>query len=136
MADSLFIRTLLSAINGGWFLAFKQRRDARQAAMAVDKAMFTSAVVITALDIDWEQGNLFTKALGANSAMTFSNLRNGKVIVVNVTSSGAFTITWPASVKWTGGVEPTMTSGAGKLDSFSFVYDGTNTLGSVLPDMS
>lgn len=136
MADSLFLKTLLSKFNGAWWTAFFNGQKARQAGLAMDQALYTAAQAVSGLDIDWEQGNIFTKALGANSTMTFSNIRNGKTITVVVTSSGAFTIAWPASVKWVTGAEPVMTSGAGKIDIFAFFYDGTDTFGSVLQDFS
>ena len=135
MADPLFVKLLLSAFNGVWIRAFKSDK-ARAVAKAIDDAVYAEAQAVSALDIDWEQGNLFTKALGANSAMTFSNERNGKTITVVVTSSGAYTITWPAAVKWVGGTEPTMTSGNGKIDIFAFFNDGVATYGSVLQDFS
>lgn len=41
--------------------------------------------------------------------------------------------TWPANVKWAGGVAPTLTATAGKIDQFEFrCYGGTNFLGSII----
>lgn len=43
----------------------------------------------------------------------------------------AFTVTWPAAVKWAGGTAPTLTSTANKTDVFSFITTdgGTNYFG-------
>lgn len=41
-------------------------------------------------------------------------------------------MTWPASVKWPSGNPPTLTSTANATDTVSFIFDGTNYLGSYL----
>ena len=38
--------------------------------------------------------------------------------VINVFNTGAYTLTWPSSVKWPGGTIPTMTPGSGKYDTY------------------
>jgi len=38
--------------------------------------------------------------------------------------------TWPASVKWPGGIEPTWSEGDGEIDLIGFYYDGTTYHGS------
>jgi hypothetical protein len=39
--------------------------------------------------------------------------------------TGSRTVTWPASVKWSGGTAPTLTTTAGRTDCFELVWDGT-----------
>jgi hypothetical protein len=88
---------------------------------------------ISASNIDWSLGNIFTKTLSANTTFTFSNLRVG-VIVVRVTNTVSnYTVTWPASVLWSGGTAPTQTVG-NKSDVYTFVYDGSTVYGSVVQD--
>jgi hypothetical protein len=90
---------------------------------------------ISALDIDWSTGSLFTKTLAANSTFTFSNKTSGQTIVVRLTNTASnYTVTWP-TVKWTAGAAPTMTTGA-KSDVYTFVYDGTDVYGSVVQNFS
>lgn len=43
-------------------------------------------------------------------------------------ATGSRTITWP-TIKWAGGVAPTLSTGANKIDIVSFTYDGTNYYG-------
>jgi hypothetical protein len=43
--------------------------------------------------------------------------------------SGSYTITWPASVKWSGGTAPTLTTTVGKTDIVTLFHDGTNFFG-------
>lgn len=40
--------------------------------------------------------------------------------------TGSRLVTWPASIKWSGGSAPTLTTTASKCDVFSAYWDGTN----------
>lgn len=95
-------------------------------------------VAIAASDIDWAltvSGGSYTKTLGANTTFTFSNLESGKVIVVRLTNTASnYTVTWP-TVKWPGGVAPTMSTGAAS-DVYTFFYDGTDVYGSYVQQSS
>lgn len=44
-------------------------------------------------------------------------------------ATGSRTVTWPATVKWSGGTAPTLTTTASKIDLVSLYYDGTNYYG-------
>jgi len=50
-----------------------------------------------------------------------------------ITQGGTRTITWPGAVKWPGGVAPTLTATAAKVDILTLVTDdgGTNWYGLV-----
>lgn len=97
-----------------------------------DETIATQAISASA--IDWSLGNVFTKTLGANTTFTFSNQLSGQTLVVRLTNTASnYTVTWP-TVKWAGGTAPVMTIGA-TSDVYTFVYDGTNTYGSVVQDM-
>lgn len=88
---------------------------------------------ISAYDIDWSQGTVFSKTLGAGAQVfTFSNTTGGRLIIVRVTGA-ASTLTWP-TVKWAGGTPPTQT--ASGIDVYTFFHDGTSIYGSVVQDMS
>lgn len=92
-------------------------------------------VVISALDIDWRVGSVFSKTLAANSTFTFSNVADGNVIVVALTNTASnFTVSWP-TVKWAGGVAPVQTVGA-KIDVYTFVRVGSVTIGSVVQNIT
>lgn len=83
---------------------------------------------VAAVNIDWSTSNTFTKTLSANSTFTFSNVKAGQTIIIQVTNTASnFTLAWPATVKWPGGTTPTLTVGA-KHDDFTCVsFDGTNS---------
>lgn len=96
----------------------------------------------------------YTETLFTATGNTTVSLTNGTV--QQVTTSGATTITLPASVtgksftimvsyaaadtltwaggttlKWAAGTTPTPTSATGKIDIFNFYQDGTNTYGAI-----
>lgn len=79
-----------------------------------------------ATNIDFDNGKNIRLILGASTTITFLNPRAGKPAFVKVKNTGAYSVYWPANVLWTGGTEPTNTSGNGKVDTFAFVYDDTD----------
>ena len=56
---------------------------------------------------------------------------SGKSFTIIVSYAAADTLTWAggSTLKWAGGTTPTPTSATGKIDIFSFFQDGTNTYG-------
>lgn len=49
--------------------------------------------------------------------------------VVQPSSGGPYTITWPSSVRWTDGVAPVLSTGASKRDIIRFMSNGSQLLG-------
>jgi len=41
-------------------------------------------------------------------------------------ATGGRTVTWPATVKWSGGAQPTWVTTANAINIANFYYDGTN----------
>lgn len=83
-------------------------------------------VAVAALDIDCSAGNYFTKTISANSTFTFSNVPASRAFAFTLElthTSG--TVTWPASVNFSGGTAPTLTTG--KTHLFTFVTDDGGT---------
>lgn len=85
--------------------------------------------------ITWDLINpVATVTLGsAANAFTFRNGRAGGtyVIILKQDGSGSRTVTWPSAVVWQGGVTPTLTTTASKVDVVYLVYDGTVYYGSI-----
>ena len=71
--------------------------------------------------------------LTGNWVPTFPALGAGKqfTLLLKQDATGSRTITWPAAVRWSAGVAPTITSVIGKTDVISFICDGTYWLGFV-----
>jgi hypothetical protein len=74
-----------------------------------------------------------TATLDANCTATFTappNATSSWTMVLYLTqdATGSRTMTWPASVKWAGGTNPTLTTTASRTDIFTFeTSDGGTT---------
>lgn len=62
----------------------------------------TQTVVISANDVDWSLGAIYTKTLTSNTTFTFSNYKTDKIIVLKI--SGDFTLSFPSTVNIINGV--------------------------------
>jgi len=93
-----------------------------------------------ATTIDWKLGNKFNFQFGAfNETFTFTVPTNPGNFVLKLVqdSVGSRTATWPATVKWSGGTAPTLTTTATTgTDIISFYFDGTNFYGGSILDFS
>src|SRR5580704_9427005 len=75
-------------------------------------------VALTGSVIDWSAGSYFYKTIAANTVFTFANNQDTQTIVVAITGDASHTVTWPASVKWSGGSAPVQT--LSKTDVYTF----------------
>ena len=84
----------------------------------------TALTAAATVDIDLEDGNVFTLTADQNTTFTFSNPSpTGKscaFTLIWTQDSSDRTIAWPASVDWAGGSAPDVTSGSGKIDVYTF----------------
>lgn len=83
--------------------------------------------------LNLSNGTIQKFTTNANMTLTLPISTAGKSFVVMVAYSAANTLTWnsPSTLKWIGGVTPTATQVAGKIDIFTFFQDGVNTYGSI-----
>ena len=85
-----------------------------------------------AATLDLESANVFTHTLSEDVTYTFSNppttgTAYGFTLKV-VQDATARTITWPASVDWVDATAPTLSTGSGEVDVFTFfTHDGGTT---------
>jgi hypothetical protein len=83
------------------------------------------------LNLNCALGNVFAVSLNAAiTSITFSNIPTGAYgLTLAFTCDGtARAVTWPASVKWSGGTAPTLTSTNAKVDIFVLnTWDGSGT---------
>lgn len=76
--------------------------------------------------------NIHTVTLGGNRTLALSNAAVGQCFIVRLVQdgTGSRTVTWFTTIKWAGGVAPTLTTTASKADTFGFLctssgnYDG------------
>lgn len=82
------------------------------------------------VNIPFSSGNIVQLSLTASTILTFSNAVVGTYILeVLQGGTGSYTLTYPANVKWSNGVAPTLTTTVGKTDIITLFYDGTNFFG-------
>jgi len=94
------------------------------------------AEAVSALNIDLNDGNYFTKTINGNSTFTFSNPpASGTVgsFVLELTHTSG-TVAWPASVKFPADTAPTLTTGKTHYFFFTTVNGGTRYRGASLVD--
>ena len=102
----------------------------------IDGPYEQKAEAVSALEIDLNDGNYFTKTINGNSTFTFSNPpASGTVgsFVLELTHTSG-TVTWPSEVKFPADTAPTLTTG--KTHLFLFVTDdsGSRYRGAALVD--
>jgi len=82
------------------------------------------------LNIGFRNGNIVDLTLNASTTLTFASHVVGTFIIqVTQGGVGSNTLTYPASVKWSGGTAPTLTTAVGKTDILTFYHDGTSFFG-------
>ena len=89
--------------------------------------------------IDWGVGNKFDFTFGAQAdTFTFTAPANpgNFMLMLKQDGTGGRTATFPATVMWSGGVAPTLTTDADALDACSFYWNGTNYIGQCALDFS
>lgn len=78
--------------------------------------------------IDWGAGQKQKSTLTGTCTLSFTapdGVGNFLLKVVQ-DATGSRTVTWPGTVKWSGGTEPTLSTDANAIDIVSCYYDGTN----------
>jgi len=116
------------------------RRDDQYLAGAISVSDFTTqlggpvpqtlAATGGTLNVPFASGNIVNITLTASTTLTFTSSVIGTYILkLTQGGAGSYTITWPASVKWSGATAPTLTTTVGKSDIITLFYDGTNYFG-------
>lgn len=84
----------------------------------------------TSKTIDWTQGNKQKITLTGVCTFTFTNPAGPASLIFKLIQdgTGSKTVTWP-SVRWPGGVAPTLTTTASATDIVALYFDGTNYYG-------
>jgi hypothetical protein len=78
--------------------------------------------------IDWSEGDRHKCTLTDNCTFSFSNAAEGQVITLIMVQdgTGSRSHTWPASVKWPNGTEPSWGTSADDVNIVTIYYDGSN----------
>lgn len=93
-------------------------------------AQYTDTVTTGTWTTDWNNGNVHYVVLdnGSNTVTLFNPIGGFRYMLIlkQPASGAAGTVTWPATVSWSYGTAPTLTSTNGKVDVITLVYDSTN----------
>ena len=89
--------------------------------------MPSNITAAAATTIDLSTGNVFTVNMGLNvTTLTLTNPVVGTYLIKFVQdATGTRDVTFPVAWKWAGGVIPSLTNTANKLDIVTLIYDGT-----------
>lgn len=83
--------------------------------------------IITATDaatvtFDLSLGLVHTLTLGGNRTLVVTHEEAGNPFtIILIQGSGGQTVTWFSTIKWPGGTVPTLSTGSGDIDVFSFL---------------
>jgi hypothetical protein len=73
--------------------------------------------------IDWTKSNKQAGSVNATiTSQTWVAPAHTASLILRLATVGAFTVAWPASVKWSGGTAPTVTTTNGKSDIVACLY--------------
>jgi hypothetical protein len=82
--------------------------------------------------VDVTTAEMFSTTLTAATTFTFNGKRSaGRHFYLRLRqdATGSRLVTWPTTVRWSGGTAPTLTTTASKTDVFEFIDTGTYFLG-------
>ncbi len=83
----------------------------------------------TTLTPNADNGAMFRHQMTASVGMTINNPINassGQVISIHLINAGNSTASWGSAYKFTGGIDPTLSTSSGRVDVFAFQYDSTS----------
>ncbi len=102
-----------------------------QHALDVSGAMY-SRLATTSSSVNWDSGNVQSITLASSPTLAFSNAQAGGeyTLILVQDGTGGRTVIWPASVEWSNGLTPTLSTAADAVDMARFTYDGSNYIGS------
>jgi hypothetical protein len=80
--------------------------------------------------IDWSTGNQKRITLDGSTTLSFSNPAGfcSLLLEINQDATGSRTITWPASVLWSSGTPPILSTAPNAIDVVTCFFNGTNYL--------
>jgi len=96
---------------------------------------YADAEVTASASLDWTKGNHQYLLVKGTTTLTFTDPSGPTTLILRtkVDPAGG-TISFPASVKWSGGTAPTYSTGSGDIDVYSFYFDGTDYYGGFIAD--
>lgn len=84
--------------------------------------------------VDWSSYQKYSWTISTSATLTFTAPAGPCNVVLKLINGGTGTITWPGTVLWAGGTEPSWTTSG--TDIVAFFWDGTNYYGAASLDFS
>jgi hypothetical protein len=79
--------------------------------------------------INLDKSNIQNFTLVGNTVFGFENASVGSyVIILNRDGDGNRSVSFPSTIKWSGGQSPTYSTGANQTDIVTFIIDGNNSI--------
>lgn len=89
--------------------------------------------------LDLDVAMAFTATVTGTVTISFDNVPSAdsfmQGVVIKLTNGGAFTVTWPAAVKWAGGTAPTLTASGVDIIAMVSFDDGTTWQANAILDV-
>jgi hypothetical protein len=125
-STSTTLAATASAVKTAWDLA--NGKIGATAPVLTDYRI-TAVNLAAGVAISTANGNYFYKTVTGTTTFTFATGATtgtqASGFILELTNGGAFTVTWPASVKWPSGVAPALT--AAGVDILAFITDDAGT---------
>lgn len=126
--------TRFQLINGNSYQTIRITGNGNIPSLTVTGTGYSPNITLTdAASVAWDtalgQVATFTFVSTNRTIATPTNIVNGGFYALKVVqNAGLNTLTWSSEFKWAGGTAPTLSTGAGAIDIFTFESDGTNML--------
>jgi hypothetical protein len=126
--------TRFQLINGNSYQTVRITGNGNIPSLTVTGTGYSPNITLTdAASVAWDtslgQVATFTFVSTNRTIATPTNIVNGGFYALKVVqNAGLNTLTWSSAFKWAGGIAPTLSTGAGAIDIFTFESDGTNML--------
>lgn len=97
--------------------------------LTVAKTALHTATDGATVTFDLSVSDLHIETLGGNRTLALANVTVGLpfTIVLVQDGTGSRTVTWWSGIRWSGGTTPTLATGAGKADTFTFLCIGAGS---------
>lgn len=98
----------------------------------INTASATSSVsAVSDSTLDVSVSNVFTKTISAETTFAITGATSGFCVLFTLilTNGGSATVTWPTSVKWSGGTAPTLTAAGVDILTFTSIDGGATWYG-------
>ena len=97
----------------------------------ITKGVFSTVVALTGVEINVSTGSCFTKTISSDVTFNITGCESGKstVFTLILTNGGAYTITYPDSVKWANDEVPELTASGKDVLTFITIDGGTTWYG-------